>query len=57
MKEECVICKNPLEYMQEDILMECEICHKQVSSKTRCIKGHFVCDECHTTGMDSILEK
>lgn len=55
MKEECVICKSPLEYLQEDIVMECEICHKQVSSKTRCIKGHFVCDECHTTGMDSIL--
>lgn len=36
MKEECLICKEPLEYLTEDILMECCICHKQEKSKTRC---------------------
>ena len=35
--------------------MECAICHKQERSKTRCIEGHYVCSECHTQGMDSIL--
>jgi len=24
-------------------------------SRTRCVKGHFVCDECHTAGIDSII--
>ena len=24
-------------------------------TKTRCKKGHYVCDDCHTKGMDSIL--
>ncbi len=48
MKEECLICKAPLEYLEKDILMECEICHKKENSKTRCINGHYVCNDCHT---------
>lgn len=55
MKEECVICKAPLEYLEKDVLMECAICHKKENSKTRCVNGHYVCNECHTKGMDSIL--
>lgn len=55
MKEECLICKAPLEYLKEDIEMECYICKKKQSSKARCIKGHYVCDECHTKGVDSIF--
>jgi len=56
MREECLICEAPLEYLKSDILMECEICHKQESSKTRCINGHYVCSECHTQGLDSIIK-
>ena len=55
MKEECLICKAPLEYLEKDILMECEICHKKEISKTRCINGHYVCNDCHTQGLDSII--
>jgi len=33
MQEECLICKAPLEYLQEDVLMECAICHKKENSK------------------------
>ena len=55
MKEECLICKAPLEYLTRDEMMECTICHKQELSKTRCVEGHYVCSECHTRGMDSIL--
>ncbi len=29
MKEECLICKAPLEYLDEDMEMECELCHKK----------------------------
>ena len=56
MKEECLICKAPLEYLNEDTLMECVICHKKENSKTRCINGHYVCSECHMKGIDSIFE-
>lgn len=56
MKEECLICKAPLEYLEADVLMECAICHKQEPSKTRCVNGHYVCNECHTQGLDRIIE-
>lgn len=48
MNEECLICKAPLTYLEADMLMECEICHKKENSKTRCVNGHYVCNECHT---------
>ena len=54
MKEECLICKAPLEYLNEDIEMECELCHRKEKSKTRCVNGHYVCNECHMQGMDSL---
>ncbi len=55
MNEECLICKSPLEYIDGDEIMECVLCHKKQLNKTRCINGHFVCDECHTSGMDEII--
>ncbi len=55
MNEECLICKAPLEYLDIDEMMECELCNKKQNSKTRCVNGHFVCDECHTSGMDEII--
>ena len=55
MKEECLICKAPLVYLKTNELMECAICHKKENSKTRCVNGHYVCNECHTAGMDQIV--
>ena len=55
MNEECLICKTPLTYIENDELMECALCHRKELSKTRCENGHYVCEDCHTKGMDSIL--
>ena len=55
MNDECIICKAPLEYLDKDIEMECAICHKKENSKTRCVKGHYVCNDCHTKGIDTII--
>lgn len=55
MKEECLICKAPLEYLETDEAMECAICHVKETSKTRCVNGHYVCNECHTSGMDIMI--
>ena len=55
MKDECLICRAPLEYLEKDELMECALCHKKELSKTRCVEGHYVCSECHMEGMDSIF--
>ena len=55
MNEECLICKAPLKYTETDVLMECEICHKKENSKIRCVNGHYVCNDCHTQGLDVII--
>lgn len=47
MNEECLICKAPLEYLNEDVEMECELCHKKEKSKTRCVNGHYVSMGCN----------
>lgn len=56
MREECLICRAPLEYLEADTMMECSICHTRELSKTRCVNGHYVCNDCHTRGLDAILE-
>lgn len=55
MKGECLICKAPLVYLETDEEMECAICHKKENSKTRCVNGHYVCNECHMAGLDTII--
>ena len=54
-KDECLICRAPLEYLETGVEMECAICHKKENSRTRCVHGHYVCNECHTAGLDAIL--
>ena len=54
--EECLICKAPLEYLEADVPMECALCHKTEHSKTRCVNGHYICNDCHTAGMDAIID-
>lgn len=55
MKEECIVCKAPIVYLEKDEMMECAICHRKELSKTRCREGHYVCNDCHTKGLDRIL--
>ena len=55
MKDECLICEAPLIYLETDEIMECAVCHKKEPSKTRCVNGHYVCNECHMAGLDSVL--
>ncbi|MBQ9922566.1 MAG: SAM-dependent methyltransferase, partial [Clostridia bacterium] len=55
MKDECLICGAPLKYLETDVVMECAVCHKKENSKATCENGHYVCNECHTQGMDSII--
>ena len=55
MSNECLICGAPLEYLETAEQMECSICRKRKLSKAGCVNGHYVCDECHTVGMDSMI--
>lgn len=55
MKEECILCGAPLQYLEADEAMECALCHKKEMSKTQCIQGHYVCGECHMQGLDTLV--
>lgn len=55
-KEECLICKAKLVYLENAEDMQCVICGKTFSSNGKCEKGHFVCDNCHVTDMDIVKE-
>lgn len=55
MRDECLICGAPLKYTEQETDMTCVVCHKTEKSKTVCERGHYVCDECHTKGLDSIV--
>ena len=50
MKDECLICSAPLVYLEADEEMQCAVCGQKYFSKTRCVNGHYVCDDCHTKG-------
>ena len=53
--DECLICGAPLEYLEQAEPMTCSICHQTVPSNVRCRDGHYVCDACHTSGVDQIV--
>ena len=55
MQDECLICKAPLEYFETSQTMTCAICGKSEQSRACCVSGHYVCDACHTRGLDSIF--
>ncbi len=55
MAEECLICGAPIAYSQTESEMTCAICHKTEYSQTACEKGHYVCNACHTGGVDAIV--
>ncbi len=55
MKDECLICGAALKYLENETPMECVLCHKKENSKTACENGHYVCNDCHTSGIDTII--
>lgn len=54
MAEECLICKEPLIYLEEAEEMVCAICHKKEAARVRCVQGHYICDACHSQGLEAI---
>jgi hypothetical protein len=55
MNEECLICGDLLEYIDHSEIMKCVICGKTESSRVKCRKGHYICNECHANGIDEIV--
>ena len=55
MAEGCLLCHSPLVYLNNSEEMTCGICGRKAFSRARCLQGHYVCDSCHTEGLDGIL--
>lgn len=49
----CLLCGAPLVYSREARDMTCALCGRRFSSPCACREEHYVCDECHTAGLDS----
>lgn len=56
MNSGCMICGADIEYLKKEIMMRCELCGKEEHSGTRCVSGHYVCNECHRSGVSDIIE-
>lgn len=48
----CLLCGKELRYEQTPILRRCAICGEERLSDCVCEDGHFVCDACHSAGLD-----
>lgn len=49
---DCMLCGKPLRYERESTLRRCSVCGEDALSNCACEDGHFVCDACHTAGLD-----
>ncbi|HJJ35753.1 MAG TPA: DUF5714 domain-containing protein [Methanocorpusculum sp.] len=54
-KTGCLLCGEPLEYLETAESMECSICGREFQSTVRCRNGHYVCDECHASPAYAVI--
>lgn len=52
----CMVCGEPLSYTPSESLHTCIYCGNQCLSSARCLKGHFVCDACHSRDAMAVME-
>ncbi len=50
---DCMLCGKPLVYEAESRMRVCALCKREFLSNAACADGHFICDACHTGGMDA----
>lgn len=43
----CLVCDEPLIYLEQSTEEKCEKCGKIYSTNVKCKDGHFICDTCH----------
>jgi len=56
-KSDCLLCGQPLIYLNEFCTFICALCGKVVESQVFCEDGHFVCDSCHEASGNDLIEK
>ncbi|MCR5663503.1 MAG: hypothetical protein K6G17_01340 [Oscillospiraceae bacterium] len=53
--QDCMLCGKPLVYEREARLRRCSVCGEEKLSDCACEAGHFVCDACHSAGLDQFF--
>lgn len=55
--EHCLICGQPLRYLNETGATTCGLCGKTAQSAIGCPAGHYVCDGCHGSDCLELLPR
>lgn len=53
----CLICGGELVYREDSGTAECYYCKGIHSSNGQCVKGHFVCDSCHSIPANELIKR
>ena len=56
-KADCLICAAPLAYHAEARLFTCSLCRSEIEAEVSCEQGHFICDACHSSSGNELIEK
>ena len=51
----CMLCGKPLRYEKTARPRRCAVCGEEKLSSCACEDGHFVCDACHSAGLDAFF--
>ncbi|MDY6865795.1 MAG: DUF5714 domain-containing protein [Halobacteriota archaeon] len=56
-KSGCLVCGKDIIYREEDDELKCYYCGKIIKSNVMCEDGHFVCDLCHSSSANDLIER
>lgn len=56
-KNDCLICGSELEYLNPREKLSCYFCQEPVMTDVCCINKHYVCDKCHSSGANDLIER
>ncbi|HEY5731278.1 MAG TPA: DUF5714 domain-containing protein [Anaerolineales bacterium] len=56
-KSNCLLCGEQLIYYTETRLLACAVCRHEFHSEASCEQGHFICNSCHSTSANEMIEK
>ena len=56
-KSDCLLCGQPLVYFTDARPMVCAVCGNESASEAACAAGHFVCNNCHSSSGNELIEK
>ena len=56
-KADCLICAAPLAYHTEARPFTCSLCDREYEGEVSCEQGHFICDTCHSSSANELIEK